>query len=228
MLLAEVEIRHSRPVAPTRRVALGLSVLPTEPNQWGPVLLGALVAANAPDLDGESMFDLLNLIDDLEDGRSISQPRLRHRFQRDVIGLDRSVHSLHAEGDEITFDLDDHALPEVNVLGAVYAAADLPVPARSFAFRCIRKALLWKATIDVAFVAFLMGDESTLARWFGMPGETQRAMRLLGYGPDDRPSSVQIKERFRERVWAAHPDRGGNAEEMMELNRAKHLLLDAG
>jgi hypothetical protein len=228
MLLAEVEIRHSRPVAPTRRVALGLSVLPNEPNQWGPVLLGALVAANAPDLDTDAMIDLMELIDDLEDGISITQPRLRHRFQQDVIGLDRSVHALHSDGDVISFDLDDHALPEVNVLGAVYAAANFPVNHRTFAFRCIRKALLWKATIDVAFVSFLMGDESAFNRWFVMPTETQAAMRLLGYGPDDRPDPVQIKDRFRERVWAAHPDRGGDAEEMMALSRAKRLLLDAG
>jgi hypothetical protein len=226
MLLAEVEIRHSRPVAPTRRVALGLMVLPTEPENWGAVLLGAMVAVNAPELDGEEMVDLLDLLDRLERGEGVPQPRLRHRFQRDVIGLDRSVHSMHADGDQITFDIDDHALPEVNILGAVYAAADLPVPSRSFAFQCIRRALVWNDAVDAAFVAFLMGNNSAMHRWFSMAPEAQRAMRLLGYGPDDRPSDLQIKERFRERVWAAHPDRGGDAEEMMQLNRAKTILLD--
>jgi hypothetical protein len=226
MLLAEVEIRHSRPVAPTRRVALGLMVLPTEPENWGAVLLGAMVAVNAPELDGEEMVDLLDLLDRLERGEGVPQPRLRHRFQRDVIGLDRSVHSMHADGDQITFDIDDHALPEVNILGAVYAAADLPVPSRSFAFQCIRRALVWNDAVDAAFVAFLMGNNTAMHRWFSMAPEAQRAMRLLGYGPDDRPSDLQIKERFRERVWAAHPDRGGDAEEMMQLNRAKTILLD--
>jgi hypothetical protein len=226
MLLAEVEIRHSRPVAPTRRVALGFSVLPTDPAPgWGPVLLAALVSVNAAELEAESLNDLCDLIDDLEEGISIAQPRLRHRFQKDVIGLDRSVHSMHADGDLVSFDFDDHALPEVNLLGAVYAASQLPVETRTRAFSCIRKALLWKTTVDAAFVAFVMGDDSAFARWMSMPLEVQTSLRLLGYGPDDRPSRDEIKDRFRERVWAAHPDRGGDAELMLELNRAKQVLL---
>lgn len=226
MLLAEVEIRHSRPVAPTRRVALGLTVLPTEPDNWGAVLLGAMVAVNAPDLDADEMIELLDLLDRLERYERVPQPRLRHRFQKDVIGLDRSVHSLHADGDRITFDIDAHALPEVSILGAVYAAAGLPMISRPFAFKCLRRALLWNTAVDAAFVAYLVGSDAAMHRWFSMAPDTQRAMRLLGYGPDDRPSDFDIKERFRERVWAAHPDRGGDAEEMMELTRAKTTLLE--
>jgi hypothetical protein len=226
MLLAEVEIRHSRPVAPTRRVALGLSVLPTDPAPgWGPVLLAALVSVNAVELDTDAMIELCDLIDSLEAGVPVPQPQLRHRFQRDVIGLDRSVHSLYAEGDSVSFDIDDHALPEVNLLGAVYAASFLPIEHRAAAFRCIRKALLWKTAVDSSFVAFVMGDDSLFARWMSMPAEMQAALRLLGYGPDETPTVAEIKDRFRERVWAAHPDRGGDAELMMELNRAKQVLL---
>ena len=121
MLLAEVEIRHSRPVAPTRRVALGLLLLPTDPLPgWGPVLIGGLLAANVAALDADELSDLYDLIDDLEAGNRISQPKLRHRFQKDTVGLDRSRHSLIGEGEHVWFDLDDHALPEVNILGALY------------------------------------------------------------------------------------------------------------
>ena len=131
MLLAEVEIRHSRPVAPTRRVALGLLVLPTEPAPgWGPVLLGGMIAANASELDPDELGELHDLIDDMEAGKRISQPRLRHRFQKDVIGLDRSRHSLVGEGEQVWFDLDDHALPEVNILGALYAASGIALEHR--------------------------------------------------------------------------------------------------
>lgn len=226
MLLAEVEIRHSRPVAPTRRVALGLTLLPTEPSPgWGPVLLGGLVAANAPALDTDMTLDLYRLIDDLETGMSFSQPRLRHRFQKDTVGLDRSVHTLVGEGENVWFDLDDRALPEVNVLGALYAAVSLPLPSRPKTFSVIRKALVWDQHLDHAFVAHLLGDESSFSRWNTLPTDKRWAMQLLGFGPDDRPSKTDLKDRFRQRVWGAHPDRGGNAEEMVELSAAKRILL---
>ena len=95
MLLAELEIRHSRAIAPTRRVALGSHWLPTEPAPgYGGILLGGIVAAHLADVDLELREEYLTLVDDLEAGRRISQPRLRHRFQTDVVGLDRSRHKL--------------------------------------------------------------------------------------------------------------------------------------
>ncbi len=226
MLLAEVEIRHSRPVAPTRRVALGLTVLPSEPTPgWGPVLLGGLIAANAPSLDTDATIDLYRLVDNLEAGYSVPQPQLRHRFQKDVVGLDRSVHTLVGEGEQVWFDFDDHALPEVNVLGALYAAVTLPVEHRKATFNIIRKAMMWDGGVDFALVAHLLGDESSFARWNTMPVDMRWAMQLLGYGPNDKPTKLDMKERFRERVWGAHPDRGGDAEEMVGLTAAKRILL---
>ena len=38
------------------------------------------------------------------------QPRLRHRFQQDRIGLTRSVHRLVGEGEDLTFEAKDGAL----------------------------------------------------------------------------------------------------------------------
>ena len=43
MLLAELEVWHTRPLAPTRRLALGNLVLPVEPAPgFGGLLLGAM------------------------------------------------------------------------------------------------------------------------------------------------------------------------------------------
>lgn len=230
MLLAELEIRHSRPVAPTRRVALGLTVLPTDPLPgWGPVLLGGMVAANMSELDPEFVPGIHNLVDDLESGIRITQPRLRHRFQRDTVGLDRSRHSLIGDGEEIWFDLDEHALPEVNVLGAVYAAADLPTEARPTAFRVLKKALNWERTLDASFVAHLLGDDASFSKWRALPQDRRNALKLFGFGPNDNPDREDIQTKFREAVFSSHPDSGGASidagQRMVDLTRARRLLL---
>ena len=70
MLLAELEIRHSRAAVPTRRVALGQRWLPAEPPPGpGGILLGGLVAAHVDAIDDDLLVELLGLIDDLESDR---------------------------------------------------------------------------------------------------------------------------------------------------------------
>ncbi len=230
MLLAEIEIRHSRPVAPTRRVALGLTVLPTDPLPgWGPVLLGGMVAANIGELDPEFVPGVHDLVRDLESGILIRQPRLRHRFQRDTVGLDRSRHSLIGEGENVWFDLDAHALPEVNVLGAVYAAAGLQGEARLGAFRVLKKAMHWDQTLDSSFVAHLLGDDAAFSKWRALPQERRWALRLFGFGPNDSPDRDDVQTRFREAVVSVHPDRGGESDDagqrIVELTQARRLLI---
>jgi hypothetical protein len=230
VLLAEIEIRHSRPIAPTRRVALGFAMLPTEPAPgWGPVLLGAMVAANVGGLEPEFLPGVHELIDDLERGARIAQPRLRHRFQRDYVGLDRSRHSLIGEGENVWFELDDHALPEVTVLGALYAAADLPKSSRRSTFRALRKAVQWDAVLDGGFVAHVLGDDASFSKWRALPTDTRWALKLLGFGPNDAPTKADIQGRFREAVWEAHPDRGATETDaglrMVELTNARRILL---
>ncbi len=52
VILAELEVFHSRPIAPTRRVALGHVDLPVTPAPgFGGILLGGVVAAYMPGLD---------------------------------------------------------------------------------------------------------------------------------------------------------------------------------
>jgi hypothetical protein len=230
VLLAEVEVRHSRPVAPTRRVALGLCVLPADPAPgWGGVLLGGLVAANLPGLDEEFVHDVFVLADDLEHERRIAQPRMKYRFQIDTVGLDRSRHSLVGEGEDVWFDLDDHALPEVNILAALYAASNLPVLARPKVFSALRRAMLWERQLDHRFVACMLGDDARYSRWMSMDDELRWAMRVMGYTIDDDPDRDEIQIRFRERVWDAHPDRGGDPDLasrlMTDLTKARKILL---
>jgi hypothetical protein len=44
-MLAELEVYHSRPIAPTRRVAIGRTILPVEDSPgFGGLLLGSIVA----------------------------------------------------------------------------------------------------------------------------------------------------------------------------------------
>jgi hypothetical protein len=102
VLLAELEIWHSRPIAPTRRVALGRSTLPTDPPPgFGGLLLGGIVAAHVG-ISNRLLPELGRLITDLEASRRIPQPRLRHRLQVDHIGLARSRHRLVGRGDAST------------------------------------------------------------------------------------------------------------------------------
>ena len=235
MLLAEFEIRHSRPVAPTRRVALGLRVLPCDPPPgWGGVLLGGVVSASMSGLDPDDYEPLYDLIDDLEAGRRIVQPRLRHRFQRDVVGLDRSRHSLigsdDASGDgQVWFDFDDHGLPEVTMLGALYAAGALDDKMRPPVFRAIRKAVLWERPLGDDFVAHVLGDEAGFSRWRALPNDHRWALRVFGFTIDDDPSGADVQARFRDLIREAHPDHGGEVDgagqRMTEITQARKILL---
>ena len=230
MLLAEVEIRHSRPVAPTRRVALGLTVLPCDPGPgWGAVLLAGLVAVSLAGIEPDDLEDFYDLIDDLEAGRRISQPRLRHRFQKDTVGLDRSRHSLIGLGERVYFDLDDHGLRTVNLLGAVYAAGSLAPEVRPQVFRSIRKAVMWDRPLGDGFVAHMLESDASFCRWRELPTDTRWAMKVLGIAIHATPSRDEIQARFRELIRLAHPDFGGSADSagarMVELTQARKILL---
>src|SRR3954463_9363560 len=62
VILAELEVFHSRPIAPTRRVALGVPVLPTAPPPgFGGLLLGGIVAAFIGRVDADLHGDLVRL-----------------------------------------------------------------------------------------------------------------------------------------------------------------------
>ena len=99
MLVADFEAFFSRPIAPTRRIAIGELTLPgrdTPPGRTAAasMLLGGMAAAFASGLDEDDTAAYLGLLADVERGRRIAQPRLRHRLQADRVGLKRSVSRL--------------------------------------------------------------------------------------------------------------------------------------
>jgi hypothetical protein len=230
MLLAELEIRHSRAAVPTRRVALGERWLPAEPPPGpGGILLGGLVAAHVDAIDDELLVELLGLIDDLEQDRRIPQPRLRHRFQIDVHGLDRSRHKLVAQGEEMVFHLDDHGPAVPQVLGAVYAVRDLPEDAQPVVFDVLRRAMRWDGELGPDLVAYLRERRGIGLPWRGLPTDIRWALRILGFESDSDPEGDDIRRRFRSLVRDVHPDHGAEHEgaglRILELTEARRILL---
>lgn len=232
MILAELEVFHSRAIAPTRRVAVGDSDLPVTPSPgFGGILLGGIVAAHVPVLDPDLFDDLDRLSRQLEAGYRIPQPRLRHRLQTDRVGLQRSVHRLHGMGEELTFQIDDKGAPAHHILAAVYAAGEMPMGVRSRVMEAIRKAMRWTGAVDVALVAHLSGL-ATHHEWsvdaHRDPVGWALSVLDLSVSPE-RPGRRAIQRRFRDLVRAAHPDHGGDrtvaAGRLAELSEARRILL---
>ena len=233
MILAELEVFHSRPIAPTRRVALGRRDLPISPAPgFGGILLGGVVAGHMPGLDPELFDDLNRLTLQLENGMRVSQPRLRHRLQVDRIGLQRSVHRLKGEGEELAFELDDKGSPAQHILAAVYAAGDLPFGPRTLVMDAIRKAMRWSGSIDGALVAHLSGLAHSEA-WAATARHDpiRWALDVLGLTARDGvgPGKRAVQRRFRQLLREAHPDHGGAggdaALRIAQLAEARRLLL---
>ncbi len=236
MILAELEIYHSRPIAPTRRIALGMRNLPIDPAPGaGGLLLAAIVARTAPSVEPELREGLVHLIDDLDRGARIPQPRVRHRFQTDRVGLLRSTHRLVAAGNNLSFDFDDeYGRPVQQAIGAIYAAGSLPVEARSTVFDAVRSSLVWGGPVDAAFIGAVMGGDTAgladLRAWNDPVSWALDVFELEG-SRDDAPSRRAVQRRFRSLLRDAHPDHGaetvGAADRIAELNEARRILLDA-
>ena len=237
MLLAEIEIRHSRAVAPTRRVALGPYWLPTEPAPgYGGILLGGIVAAHLADSGEELREEYLALLDDLEAGRRIAQPRLRHRFQVDVVGLDRSRHKLvgSAGSDnvgDVRFELQGDGRPVPQILGAAYAAGRLHPDAQPRVFAAMRRAALWEGGATPHLARFLADLANVPPTWWRKFSTDERwALEVLGFGPDEeQPGRDEVQQRFRVLLRESHPDHGAEHEgaglRILELTEARRILL---
>ena len=234
MILAELEVFHSRPIVPTRRVALGRRHLPCSPAPgFGGILLGGIVAAHIPVLDPELFDDLHRLTLQLEAGRRIPQPRLRHRLQTDRIGLQRSVHRIGGEGEELAFELDDKGAPAHHILAAVYAAGELSLGPRTRVMDAIRKAMRWSGAIDGTLVAHLSGlgrhHEWSTEAYRDPVGWALGVLDLHGNGHRGAPDRQVVQGRFRHLVRRAHPDHGGDtaaaAARLAELAEARRILL---
>lgn len=234
VIVAQLDIHHSRPIAPTRRVALGLRDLPVDPAPGvGGVLLAGVVAHNAPRVEPELREDLVSVMDSLATGRRVVQPRVRHRFQADRVGLTLSAQRLVSHGGTLDFDLEDSlARPVQLTLGAVYAAASLPAPARATVFEALRSALGWSRPVDSAFITWLLdghgADLADLRSWNDPVAWAREILEIDG-PTGQNPSKRQVQRRFRTLLRAAHPDHGGvtdgAAGRIAELTEARRILL---
>jgi hypothetical protein len=211
-------------------VALGELYLPTDPAPgFGGILLAGIMATFHQGLDDESVEDLARLLEDLEQGRRIPQPRLRHRFQSDVVGLDRSCHKLMGAGEDMAFELQDKDHPYPQVLGAAYAAARLTHRARPQVFRLLRRATRWEGGTGPRLVAYLTGDEAAFRAWRRPNQGEGWALEVLRFGVGEEPTRLDVLGRYRDLVRAAHPDAGGDPEaagiRIAELSEARRILL---
>jgi hypothetical protein len=194
------------------------------------MLLAGVVGAFVPQLEDELRDRLDRLMDDLEHGRRIAQPRLRHRFQNDTVGLDRSRHKLVGHGESVILEIDDHSTGLPQILGAVYAAGKLAMRARPSVFRLLRRATRWQGEADDRLLSYLRGEQ---VRVMGLADVDEGwALAVLGFMPGSEPARSAIQQRFRQLVRTAHPDHGGSADgagkRILDLTEAKRILLAAG
>ena len=224
MLLAELEVWHTRPRAPTRRLALGTLVLPVDPAPgFGGVLLGAVVARHVVDVDDDYVPDLHRLIDQVERGDRVVQPRLRHRYQVDRHGLARSTHRLLGDRDELDFEFESHGSALAMVLGAVYAVERLDGPRRHAVAPVLHKAMRWRGPIGPALIAHLAGTTATTLTSLADPRAW--ALDILGFPEGSTtPSKKEVTAQFRIRMRSVHPDHGGD---ITDASQAVHDLAEA-
>jgi hypothetical protein len=251
MLLAELNVRHTRRHMPTRRVALDDGYLPTTGPAFGAVLLGAVVSEHLIGLDEEQLDALGRLVADARDGLSVPRIALRYRLQTDTHGLDRSRHRIVSADPERGFvrpvlELDRHGPPAPQVIGAVMAAAWLGPSARRTALRAVEAAIARPGVLPEGLdVRRLLegvpgarpplpgtawrGAAERAEEWRGVPAERRWAMEVLGLRGGMPIEREDVQHRFRRLVRLAHPDHGagtrGAAERIAELAEARDTLL---
>ena len=229
-VLAEIEIFHSRPVAPTRRVAIGHRELPVDPEPgFGGVLLAGIVGRFAADLDPDLYDELLVLMRQVERGQRIPQPRLRHRFQRDLVGLTKRRQRLVGEHESLRFEFDESGPAAPMVLGAVYATGQLPANARAAVMEVMRRSLRWQGPLGASFVASILGHRAGYWAVSSMADPVAWARLTLGFASDEVAPRDLVQRQFRLLLREAHPDSGGDedgaARRISELSEARRILL---
>jgi hypothetical protein len=153
VLLAELNIRHTRRHMPTRRVAVDDGYLPTNGAAFGGVLIGAVVAEHIGGLDDEQYDALDRLVYDARNGLTVPNIALRYRLQTDTHGLDLSRHRIMGADTSSAFgvgagaglrpvlELDRHGPAAPQVIGAVMAASWMGPTGRKVALRFVEAAI---------------------------------------------------------------------------------------
>lgn len=235
MIVAEMEAFYSRPVAPTRRVAVGELLLPdAEGEDAAAMLLGGVIAAFGRRLDEDDVAELGRLISDVEVGRRIPQPRLRHRFQTDRIGLKRSATMLVEDTGgfyELVLDRSNGTSAQ-HALAAVYSMRQLEYARRKAVAAAMRGGLEWIGDVGPELLGTLRPGVS--GRNLG-PAATASdpvswALGVLGLSAlDGRPARPEVRQAFRDALRSAHPDHGASeqaaATRIAELDTARRILL---
>jgi hypothetical protein len=247
MLLAELNVRHTRRHMPTRRVALDGTYLPTSGGAYGSLLLSAVIAENIAALDEEQEEMLPRLLREAREGLSVPRIALRYRLQTDTHGLDRSRHRVLMEeflgSRQTVLELDCHGRSAPQLIGAVMAAAALPESVRAAALRAIDVGTNGWSVPPGIVVRRLYEGIPGLAPWApgarpavngddpwrGVPAERRWAMEVLGLGAEMVIVDSDVQARFRRLARLAHPDHGapaeGAAERLAELAEAREVLL---
>ena len=229
MLLAELEVWHSRPVTPTRRVSLGNLILPVDPVPgFGGLLLGAVVAAHLDDVEDDLVADVHRLLTQVDHGERVVQPRLRHRFQVDRHGLGVSRHRLEGEGESVHFSFESNGSGLVQVLGAIYALERLDASSRHLLVPVIKKAMRWRGPIGPSFIAHLAGSSVTSLQ--AMADPRAWSLDLLGFPlGTGKVTKKEVMARYRDQLRLVHPDHGGDEVEASkaigDLGEARKILL---
>jgi hypothetical protein len=231
VLLAELEVFHTKPIQPTRRLAHGNLALPVEPAPgFGGVLLGGVVAAHIEAIDADLLPDLHRLINEVDRGQRIVQPRLRHRYQVDRHGLASSVHRLVGTGETVSFEFAKTGTPLVQILGAVYAAERIAPAAREALTTVLHQAMRWRGPIGPAFISHVTGVSGVRAESVAaLVDPTAWALDVLGFAPGTlRPGRNEVRAMFRTRLRSVHPDHGGDereaAKRIRDLSEARGIL----
>lgn len=231
MLLAELEVFHTKPIQPTRRVSLGNLALPVEPPPgFGGVLLGGVVAAHVERIDPDLVGDLHRLIVEVDRGQRIVQPRLRHRYQVDRVGMAASIHRLVGAGETVSFEFAPGGTPLVQILGAVYATERMAPAARHVLTGVLHKAMRWRGPIGPALISHLTGVSGMQAESLAaLADPTAWALAILGFERGvERPERTDVVRQFRNRLRQVHPDHGGDERDasarIRELTEARRIL----
>ena len=236
MILAELNVWHSRPAVPTRRVALGEDQLGFDPSPGpGGLLIASVFAMHTQQFGDDENNDLNDLLNRIEVGAQIAQPRLRHRLQEDRVGLTRSTHQLVQFSDgRIALDLAPSDRPEPHVLAALYRVNQQPRQMRRTLLTLLRSVRGWRGQDYDDLLRYVSG-KSPLSQWGGDLGTDPvvwalEVLGLAGTPIDAIPEPRQVRRTYRRLLRSAHPDHGGVAEEAGQriemLTAARNILLD--
>jgi hypothetical protein len=240
VLLAELNVRHTRRHMPTRRVAIDDGYLPTSGPAFGGVLIGAVVAEHIGGLDDEQYEALDRLVADARNGLTVPNIALRYRLQTDTHGLDLSRHRIMGADTTSTFgtggaglrpvlELDRHGPAAPQVIGAIMAASWMGPTGRKIALRFVESAIARPGVMPEGLEVRRLyegrpgirpplpgaaPDETTRVEgdeWRGVPSERRWAMEVLGLHGNMAIDRDDILRRFRRLVRLAHPDQGATS-----------------